>query len=98
MTESKTLMQATDVNPNKALWEKGDFTKLAETMRESGIALVDKLGIRPGVKVLDLHGGPHIAAASDAQDPRYWILVRENLRRYVAGEPLLNVVDVTSGY
>jgi phosphoglycerate dehydrogenase-like enzyme len=41
---------------------------------------------------------PHIAAASDTQDPRYWILVQENLRRYAAGEPLLNVVDVARGY
>jgi phosphoglycerate dehydrogenase-like enzyme len=41
---------------------------------------------------------PHVAAASDTQEPRYWILLRENLRRYVAGEPLLNVVDVARGY
>jgi hypothetical protein len=27
-------------NPNKALWEKGDFTRVAETMRASGEALV----------------------------------------------------------
>jgi hypothetical protein len=32
------------VNPNKALWEKGDFTRIAESMRESGEALVAKLG------------------------------------------------------
>ena len=42
------------MNPNKALWEKGDFTRLAETMRESGTALVAKLGITKGMKVLDL--------------------------------------------
>jgi hypothetical protein len=24
------------VNPNQALWEKGDFTRIADTMRESG--------------------------------------------------------------
>ena len=24
------------MNPNKALWEKGDFTRIAESMRESG--------------------------------------------------------------
>lgn len=41
---------------------------------------------------------PHISAASDAQGERYWILVAENLRRYVAGEPLLNVVDIKRGY
>ena len=33
------------MNPNKALWEKGDFTRVAETMRESGEALVETLGI-----------------------------------------------------
>jgi phosphoglycerate dehydrogenase-like enzyme len=41
---------------------------------------------------------PHIAADSGAQTERYWILVTENLRRYVAGEPLLNVVDIQRGY
>lgn len=41
---------------------------------------------------------PHVAAESDQQDERYWILVAENLRRYVAGEPLLNVVDIARGY
>jgi len=42
------------MNPNKALWEKGDFTRIAESMRESGEALVKKLGITDGLKVLDL--------------------------------------------
>ena len=42
------------MNPNKALWEKGDFTRLAETMRESGAAQVAKLGITKGLNVLDL--------------------------------------------
>jgi hypothetical protein len=36
------------MNPNKALWEKGDFTRIAETMRESGSAFVNGLGITPG--------------------------------------------------
>jgi ubiquinone/menaquinone biosynthesis C-methylase UbiE len=45
------------LNPNKALWEKGDFTRIAETMRESGEALVQRLGIRAGLKVLDLGCG-----------------------------------------
>ena len=30
-------------NPNQALWEKGDFTRIAATMRESGEALVASL-------------------------------------------------------
>ena len=42
------------MNPNKALWEKGDFTRIAATMRESGEALVQHFGIRQGMKILDL--------------------------------------------
>jgi ubiquinone/menaquinone biosynthesis C-methylase UbiE len=45
------------MNPNKALWEKGDFTRIAETMRISGEALVQQLGITKGLKVLDLGCG-----------------------------------------
>ena len=45
------------MNPNKALWEKGDFTRIADIMRESGEALVGTLGITPGLKVLDLGCG-----------------------------------------
>ena len=45
------------MNPNQALWEKGDFTRIAATMRESGEALVNELGIRNGMKVLDLGCG-----------------------------------------
>jgi phosphoglycerate dehydrogenase-like enzyme len=41
---------------------------------------------------------PHVAAGSDVQAARYQALLRENLRRYVAGEPMLNVVDVARGY
>lgn len=41
---------------------------------------------------------PHVAATSDVQSARTWILVAENLRRYAAGEPLLNVVDIQRGY
>ncbi|MCB0327240.1 MAG: methyltransferase domain-containing protein [Bdellovibrionales bacterium] len=45
------------ISPNQALWEKGDFTKLADTMRESGDQLVRTLGIEEGMKVLDLGCG-----------------------------------------
>jgi SAM-dependent methyltransferase len=44
-------------NPNKALWEKGDFTRIAATMRESGESLVRAIGISKGMKVLDLGCG-----------------------------------------
>jgi ubiquinone/menaquinone biosynthesis C-methylase UbiE len=45
------------MNPNKALWEKGDFTKIAAFMRESGEAVVKSIGIQPPAKVLDLGCG-----------------------------------------
>jgi ubiquinone/menaquinone biosynthesis C-methylase UbiE len=55
------------VNPNKALWEKGDFTRIADTMRESGEALVQRLGITKGLKVLDLGCGDGTTAVPEAK-------------------------------
>ncbi|MDZ4370189.1 MAG: methyltransferase domain-containing protein [Phenylobacterium sp.] len=55
------------MNPNKALWEKGDFTKIAAAMRESGEALVDSLGVTPGLEVLDLGCGDGTTAVPSAQ-------------------------------
>src|SRR5215813_12598727 len=54
------------MNPNKALWEKGDFTRIAESMRESGEALVRTLGITKGLKVLDLGCGDGTTALPEA--------------------------------
>jgi alkyl hydroperoxide reductase subunit AhpC/SAM-dependent methyltransferase len=55
------------INPNKALWEKGDFTRVAESMRESGEALVRSLGIIEGLKVLDLGCGDGTTALPAAR-------------------------------
>ena len=55
------------MNPNKALWEKGDFTRIAESMRESGEALVRALGITKGLKVLDLGCGDGTTALPEAK-------------------------------
>src|SRR5881409_2777020 len=55
------------VNPNKALWEKGDFTRIAESMRESGEALVMTLGITDGLEVLDLGCGDGTTALPAAR-------------------------------
>jgi SAM-dependent methyltransferase len=55
------------MNANKALWEKGDFTCIAETMRESGEALVDTFGITKGLKVLDLGCGDGTTAIPAAE-------------------------------
>jgi len=54
-------------NPNKALWEKGDFTRIAASMRESGEALVKDIGIRAGLAVLDLGCGDGTTALPAAQ-------------------------------
>jgi ubiquinone/menaquinone biosynthesis C-methylase UbiE len=48
---------STAVNPNKALWEKGDFTEIAAFMRQSGEALVESLAVAPQLRVLDLGCG-----------------------------------------
>src|SRR5689334_12019727 len=61
-----TFMNA-PANPNKALWEKGDFTRIAATMRESGEALVQRLGVRKGMKVLDLGCGDGTTAVPAAK-------------------------------
>jgi SAM-dependent methyltransferase len=55
------------MNPNKALWEKGDFTRIAESMRDSGEALVGALGITSGLKVLDLGCGDGTTALPAAR-------------------------------
>jgi SAM-dependent methyltransferase len=55
------------VNPNKALWEKGDFTRIAASMRDCGEALVRTLGIRKGFKVLDLGCGDGTTAVPAAK-------------------------------
>jgi SAM-dependent methyltransferase len=54
-------------NPNKALWEKGDFTRIAESMRESGEALVQRIGVSKGHKVLDLGCGDGTTAIPAAK-------------------------------
>jgi cyclopropane fatty-acyl-phospholipid synthase-like methyltransferase len=55
------------LNPNKALWEKGDFTRVAEAMRGSGEALVATLGVTPDLAVLDLGCGGGTTAVPEAQ-------------------------------
>ena len=55
------------MNPNKVLWEKGDFTRIAETMRQSGKELVAKLGITKAMKILDLGSGDGTTAIPEAQ-------------------------------
>src|SRR5436189_728752 len=55
------------MNPNQALWEKGDFTRIAAGMRESGEQLVQQIGITAGLKVLDLGCGDGTTALPAAK-------------------------------
>ena len=55
------------MNPNQALWEKGDFTQIAASMRDSGEALVKDLGVTNGLDVLDLGCGDGTTALPAAQ-------------------------------
>jgi ubiquinone/menaquinone biosynthesis C-methylase UbiE len=55
------------LNPNKALWEKGDFTRMARTMRDSGASFAKSLGVESGMKVLDLGCGDGNTAIPEAQ-------------------------------
>jgi ubiquinone/menaquinone biosynthesis C-methylase UbiE len=71
MSESATVpptpVSQPAVNANKALWEKGDFTQIAETMRESGEKLIEKIGIRKGMNVLDVGCGDGTTAIPAAK-------------------------------
>jgi SAM-dependent methyltransferase len=55
------------MNPNQALWEKGDFTRIAASMRESGEAVVASLDVTAGMKVLDLGSGDGTTALPAAR-------------------------------
>src|SRR5580765_4918099 len=55
------------MNPNKALWEKGDFTEIAALMRQSGEAVVKSLDVTPALRVLDLGCGDGTTAIPLAQ-------------------------------
>jgi ubiquinone/menaquinone biosynthesis C-methylase UbiE len=68
MTSMNTTTSApTPVNPNQALWEKGDFTRIAASMRESGESLVESIGVGQGMKVLDLGCGDGTTALPAAR-------------------------------
>src|SRR6516162_6053212 len=54
-------------NPNKALWEKGDFTQIAAFMRHSGEVVAESLHITPQMRVLDLGCGDGTTAVPIAR-------------------------------
>jgi ubiquinone/menaquinone biosynthesis C-methylase UbiE len=61
------MIQTQIMNPNKALWEKGDFTRIADTMRESGKQLAATFNITKGLNVLDVGCGDGTTAMPMAQ-------------------------------
>lgn len=63
----EATIQQPSVNPNKALWEKGDFTRIASTMRESGTEVIGKLNITKDLDVLDLGCGDGTTAIPAAR-------------------------------
>jgi SAM-dependent methyltransferase len=62
-----TMTTEADMNPNQALWERGDFTRIASSMRDSGNALVERINIKPGSDVLDLGCGDGTTAVPAAK-------------------------------
>jgi SAM-dependent methyltransferase len=66
-TAANTGTDTVTINPNKALWEMGDFTRIAATIRSSGEAIVRHIGVGPGVDVLDLGCGDGTTAIPAAQ-------------------------------
>ncbi len=55
------------MNPNKALWEKGDFTRIAATMRQSAEEIIESVGVAKGMQVLDLACGDGNTAIPSAR-------------------------------
>ncbi len=66
-TRNDQLKKGAQMNLNKALWEKGDFTRIAGSMRESGESLVKAIGITQGLKILDLGCGDGTTALPAAK-------------------------------
>ncbi len=61
------MKETNSVNPNQALWQKGDFTRIAASMRASGQALVQRIGVTRGLQVLDVGCGDGTTALPAAR-------------------------------
>jgi phosphoglycerate dehydrogenase-like enzyme len=80
-----------------------DLTKALNERRLAGAGLdvVDPEPLPPDNplwKAPNVIISPHVSSRSDLPGEERWVLVRENLRRYVAGEKMLSVVDLKREY
>jgi phosphoglycerate dehydrogenase-like enzyme len=83
-----------------------DTDALVDAMRRSklagaGLDVTEPEPLPPNHPLWDLENvvvTPHVGGASDGVTARRLALVEDNLRRFVAGQPLVNVVDKQAGY
>lgn len=99
-------MQPHAVLVNVARGQVIDEQALIEALKEEKIAaaaldVFEEEPLLPESPLWELPNvilSPHVAGFTPRYDERATDLFAENLRRFVAGEPLLNVVDLTRGY
>lgn len=83
-----------------------DEAALAEALREgrlagAGLDVFEKEPLPPESPLWDLENvilTPHVAGTSQHRPRRVFEFFRDNLRRFVSGEPLVNVVDKQRGF
>ena len=71
------------------------------TIAGAGLDVQDPEPVPPGHllwKAPNLLITPHMSSFNDGGRDTLWIILRENLRRYVAGEKMLSIVDIERGY
>lgn len=86
-----------------AIYDMGGLVKALDSKRLSGagVDVTDPEPLPPGHALWKFDNAvitPHIAGRSDQDNGRMVSTIRENIRRFVAGKPLLNVVDKQKGY
>ena len=89
-------MTTPSVNPNKALWEKGDFTRIADTMRESGDEFAASLGIADGMRILEVGGGDGTTAVPEAQRGADVLVVDISSALVAAGNARADALGLTN--
>ena len=71
------------------------------TLAGAGLDVTDPEPLPPGHALWQIPNviiTPHNSSTSDRTPERRWVVIRENIRRYINGEKMLNVVDIERGY